>query len=291
MLESKRETILGSLKSEVVYFSSYQKCTLVTKEGTAEVPELTTEQEEADTKVILHAQHVLRNNDSGTVIIRSHSGDIDIAILALSHFIDDGARVVLDTNTSTYRKVFRMSDIDLTPAQKTSLIGFHAFTGNDYNSSFFCKGKQTCWKLLECKPKFLDTFSNLGVSSAETLEADLEEYVALLYGIKCKSVNEARYILFDRKFTKQNKITDVSLLPPCQHTLRLHILRSNFIAREWRSAVLCSYEAGNIADNGWTESLELRWLEKVMPDDMQELFIDHDCEDFVGNSDESDTED
>lgn len=270
VLVSKRESILGSLKSEVVYFSSYQKCTLVTKEDTTEVPELSTKQEEADTKVILHAHHALRNNESGTVIIRSHSGDIDITVLALSHFIGDGARVVLDNNTGTYRKVFRMSDIDLTPAQKTSLIGFHAFTGNDYNSSFFCKGKQTCWELLECKPKFLDTFSNLGVSSAEELESDLEEYVALLYSIKGKSVNEARYTIFDRKFTKQNKIIDMSLLPPCQQTLKLHILRSNFIAREWRSAIVISYEAGNIVGNGWTESLELRWLEKVMPDDVQE---------------------
>lgn len=90
-----RESILGSLKSEVVYFSSYQKCTLVTNQDTTEVPELSTKQEEADTNVILLAQHVLRNNESGAVIIRSHSGDVDIAVLALSHFIDDGTRVVL----------------------------------------------------------------------------------------------------------------------------------------------------------------------------------------------------
>ena len=53
---SERESILGSLKSEVVYFSSYQKCILATNENTKEVPELSTKQEEADTKVILHAQ-------------------------------------------------------------------------------------------------------------------------------------------------------------------------------------------------------------------------------------------
>ena len=125
-------------------------------------------------------------------------------------FTDDGARVVLDTNTGKYRKVFRMSDTDLTPAQKTSLIGFHAFTGNDYNSSFFCKGKHACWKLLECKPKFLDTFCKLGVSSAEELEADLEKYVTLLYGTKGKSVSEARYTIFDHKLMKQNKLINMS---------------------------------------------------------------------------------
>ena len=27
-------------------------------------------------------------------------------------------------------------------------MGFHSFTGNDYCSAFFGKGKQTCWKIM-----------------------------------------------------------------------------------------------------------------------------------------------
>lgn len=62
---SEGESIVGSIKTEVVYFSSYQKCTLVTNQDTTEVPEISRKQEEADTKAILHAQRVLRNNESG----------------------------------------------------------------------------------------------------------------------------------------------------------------------------------------------------------------------------------
>ena len=115
----------------------------------------------------------------------------------------------------------------MTEDQKLSLIGFHAFTGNDYNSSFFRKGKQLCWKVLESKPKFVKTFCNLGVSEIPSamVTEELEEYVSLLYGAKKKRVNEARYMIFDNKLSKQNKIMDMALLPPCQQTLKFHILR------------------------------------------------------------------
>ena len=63
-----------------------------------------------------------------------------------------------------------MSDIDLTSQQRQSLIGFHALTGCDYNSAFFRKGKQVCWKLTEKRLKFVATFCNVGRTS--TLEED-----------------------------------------------------------------------------------------------------------------------
>ncbi|XP_072041394.1 uncharacterized protein [Amphiura filiformis] len=103
----------------------------------------------------------------------------------------------------------------------------------------------------------------------------------LVYGVVCGDTDcSAAYVGETKQALKPALVNIGDQVPTKRKTLL-----------EWCSAVLCSYEAGNIADNGWTESLELRWLEKVMPDDMQELFIDHECEDFVGNSDESDTED
>ena len=99
VLVSKKECILADLKSDAIYFSSYKECTLVTKEDAVLIPDLSSSQEEANTTVMLHAKHALRNNDKGIAIIRSHSGDIDIAVIALLHFIDNGERVILDTNT------------------------------------------------------------------------------------------------------------------------------------------------------------------------------------------------
>ena len=64
---------------------------------------------------------------------------------------------------------------------KKALIGFHSFTGNDYTSSFFRKGKVACWKVIETNHKFLHAFKELGLAwelAASAYEI-LEEYVTM----------------------------------------------------------------------------------------------------------------
>lgn len=80
-------------------------------------------------------------------------------------------------------------------------------------------------------------------------------------------------MIFDNKLSKQNKIMDMALLPPCQQTLKLHILRSNFIARQWRNAHIITSDIGDITDCGWTNTNEPKWAEIVMPEDVKELFF------------------
>ena len=64
-----------------------------------ELPELSSDQEEADTKVCLHAINVLNEDPNKSVIIRSHSGGVDINVLLTSLIIDSADRVFLDVNT------------------------------------------------------------------------------------------------------------------------------------------------------------------------------------------------
>ena len=119
---------MSLLGSECIVFSSFQDCIMVTRETVLKIPVRNGTQEEADTKVVLQANHELARNE-GVAIICSHSGDIDITVVALSHFVHDTDRVIIDSNTGRNRKAFKMSDIDLTSQQGRSLIGFHAFTG------------------------------------------------------------------------------------------------------------------------------------------------------------------
>ena len=60
----------------------------------APVDELSSNQEEADTKVILHSRHAISTTE-GSIILRSSSGDIDIMIIAIS-LIDTSKRVLVD---------------------------------------------------------------------------------------------------------------------------------------------------------------------------------------------------
>ena len=65
-------------------------------------------------------------------------------------------------------------------------------------------------------------FQNLGKESTLTddLFAKLQQYVAVLYGTKEKSVDEACWKIFDMKHHRENKIIDMPSLPPCTTVLR-----------------------------------------------------------------------
>ena len=85
----------------------------------------------------LHAIYALKDPNE-TVSIYSPSGDTDILILAVALLSSDKERVkIIDK-----KEIYTLSDIDC--ELESSLLGFHAFTGNDYCSSFFQKGKKTC---------------------------------------------------------------------------------------------------------------------------------------------------
>ena len=77
-------------------------------------------------------------------------------------------------------------------------------------------------------------FANLG-NSWEASEEDLKvirRVLCHLYGGKGKSVDELRYKKFESVYHKiQDKIKDLSLLPPCHRSLVLHLKRTNYIAR------------------------------------------------------------
>ena len=105
ILVSNKEATLSDLGSDCIVFSSFQDCIMVTRETVLQIPDLNSKQEEADTKVVLHANHALARNEEGVAKIRSHSGDVCIAVIALSHFVHDADRVTVDSNTGRNRRL------------------------------------------------------------------------------------------------------------------------------------------------------------------------------------------
>ena len=170
--------------------------------------------------MILHCEHALKSSEVGNVVIRSHSGDTDINIVAASLITDDAGRVLVDYNTGGNRKVLCLGHLELNDLEKSALIGIHSFTGNDYASSFFRRSKRGCWNIIKINPKFFNTFSQLGSTwlPSDQVQKELEEFVCLLYGSKrskIRTVNEMRHRLYKQKFEVKNKVIDLSLLPPC----------------------------------------------------------------------------
>ena len=67
-------------------------------------------------------------------MVRPPSGDVDILVLFLLH---DGIRVLIDNGTGNARKIIDIHSARLSIEQRSVFAGMHAFSGNDYVSSFF----------------------------------------------------------------------------------------------------------------------------------------------------------
>ena len=167
-------------------------------------------QEEADTKVILYSAHVISTTE-GSIILRSSSGDSDIMIIAIN-LIDSSKCVLVDYGNGKNRKGVWLNSVDLNDNIRAALIGFHAFTGNDYVSSFFKRGKQGCFKVMKQCDEFINAFRLLGEKwelNAELIVA-LGSFVCHLYGYKDTDINKIRKKIFDQKFVKEEKVIDLS---------------------------------------------------------------------------------
>ena len=83
------------LQTDFVVLSGDNDCCLVQLGNVEERYHLTSNQEEADTKVLLNSLGVLNNTDM-FVYLRSRSGDTNILVLALSIIRDHKERVFYD---------------------------------------------------------------------------------------------------------------------------------------------------------------------------------------------------
>ena len=131
-VSSSSNRALPILPTSVIYFSKEDSCVRVNASQVTAVNELSSNQEEADTMVLLHSAHAISTAE-GSIILRSSSGDIDIMIMAISLI----KRVLVDYGNGKNRKGVWLNSMDLDDNIRAALIGFHVFTGNDYVSSFF----------------------------------------------------------------------------------------------------------------------------------------------------------
>ena len=82
------------------------------------------------------------------------------------------------------------------------MIGFHAFTGNDYIISFYRKGKVACFKILQGSSKFQSMFEKLGnkLELSDDLLRKLEEFICHICVMREKDVNEVRFEKYYNKY-------------------------------------------------------------------------------------------
>lgn len=238
--------------TETASVLKYQKEGLPTQH---DVPELHSDHEEADTRLVLHAKHASESHYEQVIL---WSPDTDVAAIGISH-ADRIGHLLFATGTSKHQRLLDLTIISnhlegLSP----HLIALHALTGCDSVSSFHGKGKKGSLKVVMSDGRFQQALSDIGPDyQISRLPPGMEELVCTIYGSKAKNVAEARFELFVTATTEKS-------LPPSVDALMMHVKRVNYQSKVWRSALLSRMEAPSPAGHGWKivdGELAVHWLE------------------------------
>ena len=247
-------------------------------------------QEEADTRIILHALDISHQAEDCSIIIRSPDTEVFVLLIKYAHEV--GRPLLMDTGTGDKRRLIDITAIakDLGPDISTALPALHAFTGCDTTSAFVRKGKITPLRILKNNPRYTPSFTSLGTSSDLTDDQfqNLEAFTCLLYGSKSgvnTSINKLRYTMFTTRFTPNGQLLssesgiDLSLLPPCASSLRMHIKRVNYQCLIWNRAGMTYPSLPEPEDsNGWIlcdGMLQCKWTDgDMLPQELVDLIVE-----------------
>lgn len=282
------------LKNRTVYYVSSEHCFQLTSDGSVVTStreeSLTSSQEEADTRIILHCLYADKmNSPSDTIIVRSP--DTDVFVILLTYSTSVNSCLLFDTGNGNARRLVPIKDIaktlDLDLLQ--ALPAFHAFTGCDTTSAFVRKGKKGPFKVLSSNPRFIDAFQRIGQDSDSIdpeIIREIESYVCCMYGYPNlsetskvrSSIFQTRYSVRSLKSMSSGSISgiDMSLLPPCRSSLHKHIQRVNYQSFIWKNSHTANVGLISPDGQGWTRNekglLEIEWTEgAILPDDIADV--------------------
>lgn len=266
--EWRNPTFTEKLRNKVIFLTCNEECCKLSSTSAVEnVSALHSSQEEADTRLVLHAFHAL---NSGFFSIIIQSDDTDVAVIILSTFPEfskRGGNIYLKMGTSNR---LRYHDMDVMYRANgasicAALAGLHSITGCDTVSAFAGKGKAKAFKLLkdEAVSHALTDLADGFELQNETVEA-IEKVVCRLYGHNVCSVNELRYSLFCAK----KGFIESHLLPPCKQALDKHIQRASYQATIWKKALEAEPNIPDPTLHGWTSQdsngttvLDIDWMD------------------------------
>ena len=168
-----------------------------------EVAHLQSNQEEADTKMILHALDATAN---GATQLQIHSPDTVVFVLALRRYPELCENTLFVTGRGQHHRIIELKPIaeTLGPEKIVALPAFHALSGADNTGSFSGKGKLLCWKIFaDADSSIITALAELGQAAYpnEKSVAAIEKFVCLLYQPRTSllTVKELRWSLFKKK--------------------------------------------------------------------------------------------
>lgn len=263
------------IKDHTLFVTHGDNCTkLVASDGTiaaSTVLELCSNQEEADTRMLLHAHHASQNGHQRIAI---KSSDTDVEVLACYHQAVIPAEIMLISGTRSRSRIVCIRRVCEKLGREICevLPSLHAVTGCDSVSAFATKGKKKALDIIQLNPALRRVVGSLGenIPAREEDLNKLEQFVCALYSDhRCNSVNELRYRLFCKSKNLQSH-----QLPPTKAALANHLRRANYQAFLWKHALETQMEQAPDGQ-GWQlkeGQLEIYWTNQApAPDAVMEL--------------------
>ena len=227
-----------------------------------DVTHLQSSQEEADTKMILHAVDAVTQ---GATEVNIFSPDTDVFILSLRRYPELCGNVNFVTGSGQRQRVIKLQPIvqALGSVKISALPALHALSGADITGSFAGKGKASWWKVFrDANGETITALARLGTRGPPTADtmAKIERLVCQLYypGTKICTVKELRWLLFRKKQAQSER------LPPTQAALRQTIMRANFQTLVWNLDTVAEPDLPSPKEFGWKEESG-QWLPVMTP--------------------------
>ena len=203
------------------------------------IESLTSNQEEADTRIVLHAAFAAKQ---GLDIITVVSPDTDVLVLLTFHQREIGCKELYlytgregkYTDQKRYIPIHVLSQ-KFTQQQQNILLAVYCITGCDTVSTFYGYGKKTAFRLLMKDANKYQALSLLGSTTELTKEglAGATAFVEALYGKSCCTcLNSLRV-----EMSQKRKKLLVKKLPPTDDSFKLHVLRTIFQLHTWNTAL------------------------------------------------------
>ena len=213
--------------------SSRRNPTLISSDGVKQASALCSTQEEADSRMLLHAAHA---NDTfsaagiqGRIVIISP--DTDVLVIAVHYFpqMDSVKELWIETGvvsrTTDLRRFSPVHDICRSHSPVFIILpAIHALTGCDSTSAFFGIGKKSVYTMVTDKGAHcFEALLFLGRQDEAVGIAAARKFIACLYDPKGKEISA--HISMDilrAKFAAKRRDSSLAKLPPCEDSIKQH---------------------------------------------------------------------
>ena len=72
------------------------------------------------------------------------------------------------------------------------------------------------------------------------------------------------------------------MIPPCKSSLRLHILRTNFVASIWKNTHCETINTPDVTEHGWNADGTIEQIQEAFPENNIEFLMDEGTEESDG---------